>query len=229
LDGEIGIAAGESEAGGAHEPSGGDGAAGGDAPQSDLHHILTAVGAVGLHHVGQLATDAPLAQRREAGAQHLAVQRVGQPHRGAAPRRHDRDEAARLQRLQPGRAVDALEVGQAEALAHGQELEHGQAGAVDARQVLGHELVEYRRRRQRRREVPHAARLGERAALTGAADELGQQLQVPSGQAGQLVEGLGRHRAVEGPVEQRLQLVGRQRLEVHPHEVPVPFEHGKAR
>ena len=67
-------------------------------------------------------------------------------------------------RLERGRAVRPLEVGEAEPLAHGEQLEHGQAGRLDAGQVLGHQFVERRRRRQRPDEVPRAARVDQHVA-----------------------------------------------------------------
>ena len=155
--------------------------------------------------------DAAQAQRRQPGAQHLAVERVRQAHGRAAARRDDPDEPVGLERLERRRAVGALEVGEAEALAHGQQLEHGAPGGVDAGQVLGDELVERGRRRQRADQVPDAAGVDEHAAFAGAAHELGEHLQVAAREPGQL--GRARavdDRAVERAVEQRAELVGRR-------------------
>ena len=77
----------------------------GDPPQRDLDHVLAPAGAVGLDDLGQLGLDPAPAQRRQAGAEHLAVQRVGQAERGPPPGGHDVDEPAGLERGRawPGR------------------------------------------------------------------------------------------------------------------------------
>ena len=97
-----------------------------DPPQRDPHHVLAPAGAVRLHHVGQLGPQPPLTQRRDLRPEHLPVQRVGEADVGApAVGDHD-DDAARLQGLERRRAVALLEVDQAEALALGEQLEHGE-------------------------------------------------------------------------------------------------------
>ena len=204
-------------------------AARGDAPHRHLDHVLAAPRAAGLDEVGQLLLDAAPPQGRQPLAQHLAVQRVGQAHRGATPRRHERHEAARLEGVQRRRTVGGLEIGEAEPLAHGQQLEHGEAGVVDPGQVLGDELLQRRRRRQRPGEVPHAPGVEQRASFPGRPHELGEHLEVAAGQPGQLGERVRRHRAVEGPVQQRAELSLGQRRQVQTHDVAVALEGAEPR
>ena len=154
-DGQRRVVAGERQPGGPQQPLAGDLAARGDPPEGDLQDVLAAAGAVGLDDVGQLGLDAAQPQRRQPGPQHLAVERVGEPHGRPAARGDHDDEAARLERLQGGGAVDPLEVGEAEPLAHGQQLEHGAAGRLRRRPGA-------RRPARRARRSSAAARSGPR-------------------------------------------------------------------
>ena len=226
-DGQRRIAPDQRQAGRAEQPLVGDVAARAEAPQRDLHRILASAGAVGLDDVGQLLLDATQAQRREPGPQDLAVERVGQAHGGAPARRDDRDEPGRFQPLQRRRAVASLQVVDTEALADGQQFEHLQPGRIDVGQGLGDELLERGRRRQRRGQAPAVVAGDEHAALAGAAHELGQHLQVAAGQAGQLVARRRRHRPVERPLEQRTELVVRQRRHVESDQVTVAVQAGQ--
>ena len=126
------------------------------------------------------------------------------PYSGWARRRAVRrsatttdDEPPGLQRLERRQSVAALEVGQAEALADGEQFEHRQSRRVDAGEVLVDQLVERHRRRQVTDEVPRAAVVDEHAPFRRPADQLGEHLQVAARQPGELVEG-GR-RAPGGP------------------------------
>ena len=180
-----------------------------------------------LDDVGQLVLDAPPSQRRHAGPQHLAVQGVGEAHGGAPPAHHHRHEPPGFQLLERRQAVAAFEVGEAEPLADGEQLEHGEARHVHAGEVLVDQLVERHRGRQVAHEVPGAAVLHEHAALRGAAHQLGEHLEVAARQAGQLVERGGRHRVAEGAMEQVAELVWRERVEVETNEVAVAVETGE--
>ena len=119
-----------------------------DPPEGDLDDVLTPSCTVALDDVGELLLDPSEPQRRHAGPQHLAVQRVGEAKRRPPIRHHHRDEPPGLQRLERRQSVAALEVGQTEAFADRQQLEHRQPRRVDTGEVLVDELVERHRRRQ---------------------------------------------------------------------------------
>ena len=182
---------------------------------------------MGLDDVGELLMDTPQTQRWEAGAQHLAVQRVGQPQRGSSITGHHSDQPAGLQRFQRRRAVDSFEIGEAEPLADRQQFEHGESGVVDVGEVFGNELLERRGRGQRRGEVPHAVDVHQNATLSGATNQLGEHLQVAARQASQLGEGVRRDWTVEHPMEQCAQLVEAERLHLDADQVAVALQPGQ--
>ncbi len=201
------VATDECQPGGVQKLAAGYLTAGVDPPQGDLDDVLPPPRPARFDEVCLLLVDPPQSQRRQPGAEHLPVQGVRQTERGSPARGHDGDQPARLQRLQRRRAVDVLEVVEAETLAHRQQLEHRQPGWVDAGQVLGHELFERGGRRQRRGQVPHVARLHQDAALSRPSDQLGQHLEVATRQAGELGERVRRDRAIERSMEQGAELV----------------------
>jgi hypothetical protein len=205
----------------------GDTAARLDAPEGHLHHVFTAARAVALDDVGQLVLDAPPSQRRHAGPQHLAVQGVGEAHGGAPPAHHHRHEPPGFQLLERGQAVAALEVGETEALADGEQLQHRETRSVHAGEVLVDEFVQRDRGGQVAHEAPGAAFLHEHATLGGTAHQLGEHLEVAAREASQLPQRGRRDRGAEGAVEQVAELVGCERLDVQPHEVAVAMQAGQ--
>ncbi len=220
---------GERQTCGLQELVAGHAPAGFDAPQGHLHHVFTASRAVAFDDVSQLVLDASEPQRCHPCPQHLAVEGVGQAHGGAPSGHHQRDQPSGLQLLQGGQTVATFEVGEAEALAHGEQFEHREPGFVDAGEVLVDQLVERRGGRQVAHQAPRAAVAHEGAPFGGAANQLGEHLQVAARQPRQLVERGGRHRMVEGAVQQHPELVGPERVEVEAHEVTVSLETGESR
>ena len=120
--------------------------AGRDPPERDLDDILTPARSVALDDVGEFLLDPPESQRRHASPEHLAVQRMGEAERRPPVRRHHGHESPGLQGFERRRSMAALEVGQPEALTHGQQFEHRQSCRVDIREMLVDEFVEDDRR-----------------------------------------------------------------------------------
>ena len=194
-DGERRVVAGERQAGGTQQLVAGDLPTGGDAPQGDLDDVLASPWRRGPRRCRRAAAGCA------AGAAGGSRARSTSPYSGWAsrtavrrPGRHDGDQPAGLQRLQRRRPVEPLEVGEPEALADGQQLEHGEAGRVDAGEVLGDELLQGGGRRQRRGQLPGAAGVDEDPSFPRPADQLGQHLQVAARQPGQLGQRRRGHR-----------------------------------
>ncbi len=154
LDRQRRLVCGEGQASGAQQALTGDLPTRRHAPERDQQSVLASLRSVSLDDVGQLGLDPAQPQGRQPGAQHLAVQRMGEPNRHPAARRHDVDETRDLERLQQLRSVQPLDVREPEALAHRQQLEQRQPFGLDPGQVLGDQLVERRRGGQRPGQLP---------------------------------------------------------------------------
>jgi hypothetical protein len=132
---------------------------------------------VGGQPVRQLALHGAGAENRQLGPEHLAVEGVGEGHLRAAPGRRDAHQTTFLEPLQHPAVEPGLEVGQAEPTGHGEQLQHAAPIVIDAREVVGHELVQARRGGQIA-ETPPVPVPHERLTSQRAADQLAEHLQV---------------------------------------------------
>ena len=205
-----GVAANQSEPRSRDQVITGHPTTGVDPPQRDLDDVFSTSGAMRLHEIGQLLLDSPVSERLKPRPEHLTVERVCQTQRGASTGGRESDQAPRLQRLQGRRAMDLHEVVEPEVLAHREELQDLQAGSIDTSQVLGDQFDERRRSRQRSGQLPGAVDLHEHATIERAAHQLGQHLQVASGQPCELDQRPRGDRPIQRAMEQGAQLVGGQ-------------------
>ena len=210
--GERRVVAGERQPGGAQQRLAGDRAAGGDPPEGDLDDVLAAAGAVGLDDVGELGVDAAQPQRRQPGAQHLAVQRVGQAHGGPPARGDDRRRAGsprappasprrgrRSRSARPNRSQTASSSSTASPAASTPA--RCSATSSSSAAVVGSGAGE----------VPGAADLSTSTPRSAAPRTSSvSTCRLPPESRASSASAVGRHRAVEGAVEQGAELVGRR-------------------
>ena len=167
-----------------------------------------------LHGSGELAVHGAGEQPRQVAAQHLAVQRVGEPHVGAATFLGDRDPAAALQVDERAGVGEAFEQAEPDRLAEGDDGKGVATGRVEPVEPAGDEVDELRRRGD-------GVELGRRARLVHRPGERRHEQRVAPGEADEFVGGVGCEIGVEERVGHRDRL-GRAELADRPaFDVPV--------
>ena len=135
-------------------------------PHRDPQRRRTERGAQGLQPLGLGQQDCPRPQPRQGGADHLAVQGVGQAHLPGAD--GDRHEPGPFQPLQhPGRG-GRLEIAELQRLTQGEQLDDGTGPGGQAPDPLLDQIQQPGRGRQPVLQMPHPRPLDQRSGFQGA-------------------------------------------------------------